>query len=90
MPLRVSLVSSRKGPPARAGPMHLRDAVRLVLLVVAAGIIGLAIAIVFEQPARPAVHAGVLGAPSSEVPQVTAGSPQGDLVAAGGAVYHSR
>ena len=92
MPLRTSLVSSPKGPAAGAGPgpLRLRDAARLVLLVVAAGIIGLAIAIVFEQPARPAVHAGVSATPSSEVLQDTAGRPQGGLVAAAGAMYHSR
>ena len=88
VPLRVSFVSSPKEPAVGAspGPLRLRDAARLVLLVVAAGILGLAIASVFEQPVRPAVHAGVSAAPSSEGVQITAGRPLSDLVAAAGAV----
>ncbi len=58
-------------PAARAAPMRLRDAARLVLLVAAARIVGLAIVIAFEQPARPTGHAGVSAAPSSVVVQDT-------------------
>ena len=86
MPLRVSFVSSPKEPAAGAspGPLRLRDAARLVVLVVAAGILGLAIAVVFEQPARPAVHAGVSAAPSSVVVQGGSRAEAGSLYARDG------
>ena len=55
--------------------MRLGGATQLALLIAAAWVAGLVIVLVFtiEQPARPAVHAGISAAPSSEAVQGTAG-----------------